>query len=366
VSERGDYRSTYCTFWDDPDVHGLSHLAYRVLTTLKGTLPASGIGIVYTSQLAERCGSVTHDEIAAALSELERAKPGESHGWIVRERNVIWIVNGLRYEPTLTSANGNHRKFLRERLLAPLGEKPQIVAAFRRYYAEWFTGAVPDLPETHAHGMPIPSERVSDHNPVQSSPIQSVDAADEARGVVPGEPELTALYLTIWANAAITERWGEQPNPFIQANSVNLAEALVAAGVEPQCARLSIYRQCRESQQGRHPRSVNYFRRGIEEDWQQELARRALAASGEKAPAVATKPTGEGREHWADRNDRKEREEQEAGEFRRVEGLVSARRARSDGDTWWRRMQREAGTGNVRDIYRYAVGHLEDTRRATA
>src|SRR3954463_10217552 len=99
MADRGDYRSFFCSFWDNADTHALSDGGYRVLTTLKGTLNAAGIGIVYVAQLAERCGKAT-DEILATYEELERRKPGDEYGWIVRERNIVWIVNGLRYEPS--------------------------------------------------------------------------------------------------------------------------------------------------------------------------------------------------------------------------------------------------------------------------
>jgi len=105
-----------------------------------------------------------------------------------------------------------------------------------------------------------------------------------------GEPELSALYLTIWSNKAVAERWGEQPSPFTQANAIGLAEALAEKGVEWQTARLSIYRQCRDSKQARPPRGQNYFRHGIIEDWEREQARRALQRSGETAPADIPAP----------------------------------------------------------------------------
>src|SRR4051812_19762819 len=98
ANDRGDYSALYRSFWDDEDVHRMSDAAYRVLTTLKGTLPPSGIGVVYASQLAERCGKSSAD-VEAALVELETPKPGARLGWIVRDRKgsskcVAWIVNG--------------------------------------------------------------------------------------------------------------------------------------------------------------------------------------------------------------------------------------------------------------------------------
>jgi hypothetical protein len=177
MSERGDYRSFYVSFWDDPDVHSLTDRAYRVLTTLKGTLSAAGIGVVYLAQLAERCGGLERDAIEEALLELEVPKPGSDFGWIVRERNVVWIVNALRYEPNLTSNSAKHRTFVRDRLLAPLGNRP-IVNNFRRYYIDWFpegSGNPNGSPsDTHRRA----NDRVSEHSPYHSSPTHNPNKTD--------------------------------------------------------------------------------------------------------------------------------------------------------------------------------------------
>lgn len=114
------------------------------------------------------------------------------------------------------------------------------------------------------------------------------EEAGEAGESISVEPSLTALNLTIWANKAVTERWGEQTNPYTQGSSLELADELTKQGVEWQVARLSIYRQCRESKQPRPPRGVNYFRRGIDEEWEREVARRAVKQSGETPPVQAT------------------------------------------------------------------------------
>lgn len=315
MSDRGDYRSFYSAFWDDPDVHALSDAAYRVLTTLKGTLPASGIGVVYLAVLAERCGK-TVAQVEESLTELEAPKPGADLGWIRRERNIVWIINGLRFEPTLTSANSKHRTFLRERLLAPLGERTAIVVAFRRYYGEWFEDAAPrsnTRPKPDTRGTKVDSHKngnrngigsrtdtVSDHNSNSNSNSNTnpeieeeelgarerfESAAPETATAPPVVDPLTITTLTVWANRAATERWGEQPTVYTSnGQAIELAEALTEREIDPEVVRRSIYRQCRALKADRPPRSIKYFLGGIEEDWQIELAKRALAASGEEPP----------------------------------------------------------------------------------
>lgn len=138
MNDRGEYFALYASFFDDPDVHALEHLAFRVLVTLKGALGAAGIGVVYDGVLAERC-HCSIPELHAAYVELEARKESGGEGWIRRERNVVWLVNGLRYSPTLRASDRKHRTFV-QRLLAPLGTR-SIVAEFRARYADWFEPA---------------------------------------------------------------------------------------------------------------------------------------------------------------------------------------------------------------------------------
>ena len=51
----------------------------------------------------------------------------------------------------------------------------------------------------------------------------------------------------------------------------------------------------------------------------------------------------------------------EEGERKRIQGLVMGRRAKTDGDLWWARMQREANTTNGNELYRYAAQHLTES-----
>lgn len=124
------------------------------------------------------------------------------------------------------------------------------------------------------------------------------------------DPELTALFLAVCANTAVTERWGAQANPFTLASAVSLEQDLRAAAVEPAIARASLYRQCRESGQSRPPRSINYFRPGILAEWEAEQTRRAVAASGESPPS-APSAHEDPLEKWARETEAREQAERE-------------------------------------------------------
>jgi hypothetical protein len=319
MADRGDYRSFYCAFWDNADTHALSDRGYRVLTTLKGTLNAAGIGIVYVAQLAERCGKST-EEIIATYEELERQKPDDEVGWIVRDRNIVWIVNGLRYEPSLTSNNAKHRAFVRDRCLAPLGDVP-IVAAFRRHYPEWFPGAVQEPPQrpgavqesgavrtNNVEGQgaaPNPHDRPSDaapmahrtlskqspssnqpspslSNPTQSSPARSQPSASEGASKPIASP---SALLAAAANRAITERWREQPNPIRHdaVPSMHLADDLTAAGIPIEFACDAVYTHIKDSTSlSQPPKSLKYSHGYVFDQWRARAEHAAAASSGAK------------------------------------------------------------------------------------
>lgn len=134
VTDLGSFRPFYGRFWDDPDVRALTHLAYRVLTTLKGTLHATGIGFVFPDLLAQRC-ACSADGLEAALQELEQPKRSSASalGWVVRERAVVWVVNGLRFERSIRPTDSEHRAHVAEWLSQFGGASSplQIVHAFR-------------------------------------------------------------------------------------------------------------------------------------------------------------------------------------------------------------------------------------------
>jgi hypothetical protein len=112
MKARGAYRATYESIDDDRDWRKLSPLAKATFDTLKRRLGQYGINIVAIEALP-RIVNCTAAELDAAIGELEAPKHGGRYGWIRREEDVIWIVNGLRFEPTLfvggPNANANHR-----------------------------------------------------------------------------------------------------------------------------------------------------------------------------------------------------------------------------------------------------------------
>lgn len=111
-------------------------------------------------------------------------------------------------------------------------------------------------------------------------------AADQSQSPV-SDPELTALYLCIWANNAAAEKWGERAkaNPYTPNQCEAMADELRGLSVPWQVARASIFAQCRGSNNPEPPGGPSYFLRGIKRRWQQEQARIAAEAVPE-VPAI--------------------------------------------------------------------------------
>ncbi len=171
--------------------------------------------------------------------------------------------------------------------------------------------------------------------------------------------ELTALNIVIWSNSAVEEKWGPQSmkRTYTLGQAAAVFEALNAIGIEGTVLRASIFRQCRESPRDTPPNSPAYFVPGAKLEWAATLAQRAVAASGERPPP-ATAPIG--REHWADKKAREEREEGERRLARDRWGNVELRRGDPDGDAWWERMQREAKAAGLNPIL-YAFDRMNES-----
>lgn len=161
MKDTGSYRSKYDAIWKDLDYRRLSPIAKTVLDLLKSELGRYGIDVCDTDAF-HKLVNCTPAEITAALDELERPKPGKPRGWIVRDEHMIWIVNGLRFEPSITLGNPNHwsgaRKFADELPSLP------IVQLFLAYYG--LDGTPPAIasrgpkepkvspPPSHGDGIP--------------------------------------------------------------------------------------------------------------------------------------------------------------------------------------------------------------------
>lgn len=153
MSARGEYRSIHTVLLDSPEFLDLSPEAQLVWFHLKLRLGPSGIdsmpGIEHVLQ--ETTG-LTLNAIGDAMGDAIRG------AWLVRERSVLWLRNGLKFDPTLSLSNKNHMAGIAKHLQSL--PKLQIVNDFASYYN--INQPFPELCHTpcHAdgipHAMPIP------------------------------------------------------------------------------------------------------------------------------------------------------------------------------------------------------------------
>lgn len=124
---RGIYRGVYSALLDDSDYQRLTSNARLVLLSIRISKYA-GLGsifVYYRGVIAVQTG-LTGRQVDAALDELA------AHRWIEREGAVIWIRNGLRYDPNIHLANSKHRQAV-EKMLHEL-PKLKIVLKYCDYY----------------------------------------------------------------------------------------------------------------------------------------------------------------------------------------------------------------------------------------
>jgi len=143
--DRGTYRSIHTAIIDDPDFQDLPPMAKLLFYTCKMQLGASGIGIVYETTLAAQTGCHA-DTIGDAMAILCQ------RGWVLRERHVVWIRNGLKYDPSVTVENDNHRKSIMSHLRGL--PKLTIINTYADYYG--LEKPFPDMPSPIPCGMPSP------------------------------------------------------------------------------------------------------------------------------------------------------------------------------------------------------------------
>ena len=124
---RGTYRGFFSALFDDPDFQALSADARLCLLVSRGCRQAgpAAIFICYPSVLMIQTG-LPAPRVESALSELE------IKGWIEREGSVLWIRNGLRYDPSMRLSDKKHLRSV-ERALSEL-PRLAIVLRFCDYY----------------------------------------------------------------------------------------------------------------------------------------------------------------------------------------------------------------------------------------
>lgn len=210
--ERGESRGIYTAIVHDLDFVPLAPPAKLLWYTLRLELGLSGIGVLYAASLPEPTGLSAFD-VDAALQELSVTQ------WLVRERNVMWLRNALRFDPYVNMKGRVHV----QSVVGHLAGLPRlkIVSDFCSYYGiepAWLDSGVP------AEFTPPPRERLYhwvSATPTDTSaptpPLQEVggrskevgvrreevkaSAASQPRSVVPRKDDPSDWMHAVWQDA---------------------------------------------------------------------------------------------------------------------------------------------------------------------
>ena len=176
MSRRGIWRGMFSSTFDDPDFQRLTPFARLVLVVLRLCAQAGPAVIFryYPAVLCEQTG-LSAPELEAALEELEQPAPRQP--WIYRESVVVWVRNGLRYDPTLSLAHEKHREGVQRHLdgLPNLA----IVTRFRDYYhiakpRQWHDQGTAEASDKLSPPIPTPTPMQIQTPSVSPSAIASL------------------------------------------------------------------------------------------------------------------------------------------------------------------------------------------------
>ncbi len=126
-TDRGIYRSIYVALWDDEDFQKLPSEARLALLYLRSS-PLSNMPClyrVYREAIEQHTGlrGTVVDRVLDTLSDT---------GWVEIEKGIIWVKNGLRYDPSISLKNPKHIEAIRKILMGL--PKLKIVINFCAYY----------------------------------------------------------------------------------------------------------------------------------------------------------------------------------------------------------------------------------------
>lgn len=179
MSHRGEYRSIHTVLVDSPEFLDLSQEAQLIFFHLKLRLGPSGIGVLYPQMLEAVMPS---ESLSKGLAELQA---GDEKAWLYVERNVFWIRNALRYEPSISL---NHEK-QRQGILNHLGSLPKLGICNR--FADYYGLPVPFADLVPPEANPIPrAQTPSKGSPGPSEPPSlPLPSKEDERGMRESDTE---------------------------------------------------------------------------------------------------------------------------------------------------------------------------------
>jgi hypothetical protein len=224
----GEYRGIDKSLLDAPEYISLSPAAKLVLLHLRISLGPFGILVFYPAVTAAQT-RYSEAEVSDALNELKQSK------WIQTERNVIWVLDGLKVERSIHPDNEPHLTMAASHV-ATLPKLP-IVRDFISRYPNWFTPeagiAALDESDRQLGAMPGPLEAQNnrEHQQIQQTRKQKPNFIS-SQPIAP---------LPAWWEP-IAAVWKQNLSGSPQTKDQPIYERLVNAhGIEKVCLHLSHY-----------------------------------------------------------------------------------------------------------------------------
>lgn len=188
---RGHYRAIFTALLEDPHFLRLSSSARLLLLTLRLSEEA-GPGCIwrfYREPFAVRTG-LQDGAFETAFEEL-RTNPSAHRPWIFfdAQDGVLWIRNGLRWDPSLNLADLKHRRAV-ETVLSGLPPSP-LIRQFRRYYhlPRPFEGPPKAPPRAMGSSSSTPTPTPKSTTPKNTRLQRDHGPAVDRLGITPGPQE---------------------------------------------------------------------------------------------------------------------------------------------------------------------------------
>jgi len=145
---RGVYRAIYTNIWDDPDFRSLSPEAKLVFLNIR-TSPLSNMPCIFSFYIEpiEKQAGLSRKVIQKALDALCRSR------WIAIQDGLVWVRNGLKYDPNISLKNPKHVEAIKKILLGL--PKSNLVMDFCDYYGIHIPYHIPNR-NSITYPMPIP------------------------------------------------------------------------------------------------------------------------------------------------------------------------------------------------------------------
>lgn len=196
----GVYRGVYTSLVDDPDFQRLTPQARHVLATMRLSrdIGPGCIWRAYLDPIARRTGW-SLKIVERSLHELV------TMGWIEWDGVILWIKNGLRYDPTFKISDEKHVKAITKHIASL--PKREIVVRFCQYYKITCPFDAPSKtltclgppnpnpnPNTKSESDDVGGERPVDGSSPPSAPSYGPGALDpELQKILAGCPNLALV-----------------------------------------------------------------------------------------------------------------------------------------------------------------------------